>query len=120
MPPINNKINERFVKNDKTIKALKIIAELVFFFIILLNVPTSEDAIQNKNNNAENTAVLQIASNGSSILDNNVNNTIENNESSNDKNDNINNNQSTTEQKTSSQVAICRKLTQIKNQLQHH
>lgn len=59
MPPVNNKINEKFIKENRKNKIIKIVTEVLAFFVIIANLPAN-NANQNydKNNAIETTSKI--------------------------------------------------------------
>ena len=59
MPPVNKKINEKLIKGNKKNKIIKIVTEVLAFFVIVANLPAN-NANQNydKNNAIETTSKI--------------------------------------------------------------
>lgn len=59
MPPVNKKINEKFIKENRKNKIIKIVTEVLAFFVIIANLPAN-NANQNydKNNAIETTSKI--------------------------------------------------------------
>lgn len=59
MPPVNKKINEKLIKGNKKNKIIKIVTEVLAFFVIIANLPAN-NANQNydKNNAIETTSKI--------------------------------------------------------------
>ena len=89
MPPVNKKINEKLIKGNKKNKIIKIVTEVLAFFVIVANLPAN-NANQNydKNNAIETTSNIntnetstskELESNNSTST--NTSNSIENSNS---------------------------------------
>ena len=62
MPPVNNKINEKIIKENRKNKIIKIVTEVLAFFVIIANLPTN-NANQNTKNNNTNSNIKNINAN---------------------------------------------------------
>lgn len=84
MPPINKKINEKIINGNKTKNTIKIISEIILFFVIVCNIPTNENTsitntINNQNINNTTSTVSQINNTIANNEDKENENTVENN-----------------------------------------
>lgn len=59
MPPVNKKINEKLIKGNKKNKIIKIVTEVLAFFVIVANLPANnENQNYDKNNAIETTSKI--------------------------------------------------------------
>ena len=59
MPPVNNKINEKFIKESRKNKIIKIVTEVLAFFVIIANLPANNtNQNYDKNNAIETTSKI--------------------------------------------------------------
>ena len=88
LPAVNSKINEKFVKDSKIKRYIKIALEVILFLIISFNVPnidtnTKQEELFSKN---DNTISEEIADNSNKVNENKNETNIEGNTTQNDNN----------------------------------
>lgn len=83
MPPINKKINEKFINGNNTKNTIKIISEIILFFVIVCSIPTNENTSNSNINNKSINNIISTVSQIDNIITSNESkkneNAIENN-----------------------------------------